>query len=503
MVPEIKKLVATKDTVALCQQLKELTTNEKLQNILDKIAADYGQQPFNLREFINLFWTLCSATKVSNIPQYIDRVLIAPVNDWVPTRVQYLFIANCTAENFPQGQDDNDILQEADLVATQITPTPSLQRERNYRHAELLKVVPTAQLVLSGTCDDFTNVDYQACTTFYWPHEKNEQFHQAALTVGNDLFFPSGKVKTTMLETYYACPRLNFIQNGLQLRPRPLHQLQANTVGSAIHVALETYFKQHDLEKAVTAGVQALAYDYPPLTKNIAKEIRFILQRLSAIFATSGFKLETKVETDIQRPLKHGLTLVGRVDRVDVAQLDDGSRAFMVLDYKTGNVNEGVARSIYLGNKLQLPVYSSALSKKLGRTKEDTARIAGAAYLPLSSGYATDEKKFLLKGFVDRECKNLFPPALINQSARYYLDGDLILKMCQYANDLVDDAVERILAGNVAPQAVDEGTCKYCPIKALCPQAEINCRDENLQEETGEKQITFKIFEKMKGGEHE
>ena len=85
-----------------CQQLKDLTANEKIQKILDQIATEYGEQTLTLREFITLFWTLCSATKVSNIPQYLDRVLIAPVNDWVPTRVKYLFVANCTADNFPQ-----------------------------------------------------------------------------------------------------------------------------------------------------------------------------------------------------------------------------------------------------------------------------------------------------------------------------------------------------------------------------------------------------------------
>ena len=477
MVPEIKKLAASKDTVALCRQLKELTTNEKLQNILDQIVAGYGAQPLNLRELIALFWTLCSATKVSKIPQYVDRVLIAPVNEWVPSAVQYLFIANCTAENFPQGQADNDILQEADLVGTQITPTPALQRERNYRHAELLKTVATTQVVLSGTCEEFDTVPYAPHYTFQLRDD------QTPLTVGQALFFQNDKVKTTMLERYYTCPRLNFIQNGLGLYPRPLHQLQANTVGSAIHEALQAYFTDHNLEQAVAVGIQKLAFDYPPLTKNIAKEIRFILEQLDQIFATGGFQLETRVETNVTRPLKHGLTLVGRVDRVDVAKIDEQHRAIMVLDYKTGNVSGSIPKSIYLGNKLQLPVYASALT--------NLGSIAGAGYLPLSSGYATDEKKFEFKGFVDKEQKDLFPPAIMNKNARYYVTADTITKMCWHANHLVDAAVEKIMAGHVAAQAVEKATCKYCPVKVLCAQAETNCRGEDLD-------ISFKTFEEVK-----
>ncbi len=473
-VPEIKKLAAVKDTVALCNQLKALTTDEKLQTILDQIAADYGAQPFNLREFISLFWTLCSATKVSKIPQYIDRVLIAPVNEWAPSRVQYLFIANCTAENFPQGQSDDDILQEADLVGTEITPTPTLQRLRNYRHAELLKTVATTQVTLSGTNEEFDAVAYEPYYSFRWCDD------QTPLTVGRELFFPHGHVKTTLLERYYTCPRLNFMQNGLRLRPRPLHRLQANTVGSAIHTALQEYFIHYDLEKAVAVGVAELACDYPPLTKNIAKEIRFILQELSQIFATGQFQCKTEVEKEVKRPLAHGLTLVGRVDRVDLADLGNGQHAFCVLDYKTGDVTDSVPKCIYLGNKLQLPVYASALS--------NMGVLAGAGYLPLTSGYATDKKKFLIKGFVDQDYKDLFPPALLSETARCYVPADVIAKMCQHANHLVDTAVEKIIAGDVAAQAVMKGTCKYCPVKALCSQAETNYRDARI------KNVSFKTF---------
>ncbi len=478
-VPELKKLTAVKTVPELCQQLMQLTTHEKLQTILMQIAKDCAEQPLVLREFITLFWTLCSATKVSNIPQYIDRVLIAPVNDWVPTRVKYLFIANCTADNFPQGQSDDDILQEADLVGTQITPTPSLQRARNYRHAELLQTVATTQVTLSGTCDDFKMVAYQPLTNFQW---QDTVFFQTPITVGRELFFVRDKVKTTAIEKYYDCPRFNFWQNGLKLQPRPLHTLQVNHVGSAFHEALRDYFTHYNLEQAVQVGIQTLAYDYTPLTNNIAKEIRFVLQQLVKLFQKGGFNGKPLVETPVQRKLQSGLTLVGRVDRVDVADLENNEHAFMVLDYKTGRT-ESVPRSIYLGNKLQLPVYSSILAKQLGR-------IVGAGYLPLSSGYAQDEKQFLLKGFFDQELKELIPPALLSPSSKNCLDGNLILKICQYANDMVDQAVAKILAGNVAPQAVNQDACQYCPVKLFCPQAEINCRAEQLKGKT----VTFKIF---------
>ena len=478
-VAEIKKLSASKNVVELCDQLKNITENEKLQNILEQISQGCGQQNLNLREFINLFWTLCTATKVSKIPQYLDRVLIAPVNDWVPSHIQYLFIANCTAENFPQGQSDDDILQEADLVGTQITPTPQLQRERNYRRAELLKTIASVAVTLSGTCEDFEPVTYEPYYHFRWTDD------QSPITVGRALFFPHQRVNTTLIESYYNCPRLNFLEKGLHLRRRPIYKLEANTVGSAIHSALQEYFTHHDLDKAVRIGLEKLAFDYPPLTKNIAKEITFILQELEKLFAEGKFSFATEVEKEVKRQLANGLTLIGRVDRVDIAELDDKQKAFLVLDYKTGNVDGSIARSIYLGNKLQLPVYASALAT--------TGRIAGAGYLPLSKGYATDKKSFTLKGFIDTDLKDLFPPAMINPNARYYLNRETIAQVCAYANRLVDEAVTKIMAGDVQAYAVSGSVCQFCNVRALCQHATGSYRGDGVK-------VTYKTFEEEDRG---
>lgn len=473
MVDEIKKLSATNEIVSLCEELKSFTENEKLHNILDQISRGYGNQPLNLRDLIALFWTLCSATKVSAIPQYVNRVLIAPVNEWVPCNVKYLFIANCTLDNFPRGQADNDILQEADLVGTQITPTPTLQRERNYRHAELLKTVASEKVILSGANEEFTPVVYLPRFSF----ELHDD--QTPLTVGRELFFGNNRVKPTMIERFYTCPRLNFLQNGLKMNPRPLHQLEANTIGTAIHEALKVYYEKPQLKQedrlalALEIGKEKLNFDYPPLTNNILKEIRFILLRLDQIFLDSKFKAQIEVERDVKKTLQHGLSLVGRVDRIDYADLGDGNKAVLVLDYKTGQVSGSVAKEIRLGNKMQLAIYSSVLGK-------DNI-IAGAGYLPLKSGYGKDtEKSFAFNGFVDIERKDLFPSLLIKESAEYYVKPEIIQLMCRHADQMVDEAVERIIAGDVKAQAVEKNTCKNCAWRMFCSRAEIDCRSDAL-----------------------
>ena len=82
-------------------------------------------------------------------------------------------------------------------MGTAITPTPSLQRERNYRQAELLKTVATNSVILSGTSEDFLEVDYQPFNQFQW---RSLDELQTSLTMARDLYFPKNRVSTTMVE---------------------------------------------------------------------------------------------------------------------------------------------------------------------------------------------------------------------------------------------------------------------------------------------------------------
>lgn len=454
---EVPKLTYRGDIKDLCAQLAALTTVDKLRDICTKIATGLAGQDISLREFIALFWTLCTATKISNIPLYRDRILVAPVDDWVPTRCQYLFIANCTAENFPKGQADDDILQEADLVGTHITPTPKLQRERNYRHAQLLLTVATTAVRQSGPCEEFTPVSYTPVN----PGQIYDD--QSNITVGEALFFADRRVKTTLIEKYYSCPYLNFIQNGLRLQPREIYELKPNRIGAAIHKALETYFRGAKVDAAVAAGLRELDYDCPPLVTNLAKEMRFIIQQLAASLAAGQFQIYA-LEHNVTSKLANGWDLVGRVDRVDVATTAAGEKVILVLDYKTGTAPSSIAKNIYLGSKLQLPLYAAAL--------RDVGQIAGAGYLSLPSGYAAQASKELtLKGYVNQDYRDLFAPQLLSGSARQFVDGATITQISRHAQKLVDQAVSEICAGVTKAQAVDESVCKYCPVNLVCPQA--------------------------------
>jgi len=68
----------------------------------------------------------------------------------------------------------------------------------------------------------------------------------------------------------------------------------------------------------------------------------------------------------------------GRIDRVDVAELPDGSLGFWIIDYKTGRSNYYTASDLQEFRKLQLTLYALAVERVLLAGRE--ARPLGMAY---------------------------------------------------------------------------------------------------------------------------
>jgi RecB family exonuclease len=68
----------------------------------------------------------------------------------------------------------------------------------------------------------------------------------------------------------------------------------------------------------------------------------------------------------------------GRIDRVDVAELPDGSVGFWIIDYKTGRSAHYTAADLKEFRRLQLTLYALAVQEVLLAGKE--ARPLGLAY---------------------------------------------------------------------------------------------------------------------------
>jgi ATP-dependent helicase/DNAse subunit B len=537
---QFKPEIETKTVQKICASLLKICGREdneivvqKLKSILNVIAKTFGEERIELREFINLFWTLVTSTKISDIPLYQNRIAVVSCDEWVPTAVLHLFIANCSADNFPKGQNDDDILQETDLAGTAISPTASLQRERNRRHIGVILSCVIQDIVLTSVSvnaagektamgDALQNLKKMGAKEFV-SHNTNVVggflsylCGQQNITCGKDLFitYPrnmertdnqveNGTVNTTMLERFYMCPYMNFIQNGLRLCPRDIYELKPSVIGNIIHKAIREYFqgiidkKEIVIDEAVKIAFADEEYkNYiadkknKPIVDNLKKEIKFIINTLLENLQQGEF-LPYKVEQKIQIPLNL-VTLKGIADRVDAVKIGD-KNYFAIYDYKTGVNSGGVAKSIYMGDKLQLPIYSLYFM--------EGGEIAGAGYLPVTGGYTAKRKTIRLNGFVNRDTvllwdRNLdqkdYVSSVISADSRsgQLTDAQTVTAICQYAKGMAEIAVSQIMAGYIAPAPIDKEKCKYCPVGTICGGY------ENVR--TCRQSVSFKDFKEIK-----
>ncbi len=206
---------------------------------------------------------------------------------------------------------------------------------------------------------------------------------------GEKLFFGKTSISVSKIEEFYSCPYQHFFDYGLKIKPRQVAELNPNDLGSILHETLEKFIravKVTDNDKL--SGVQAgkffdivMQNDY---YKGIAKDVTYkhtlLLLKKEAVkmcllvkkqlkhshfvnfdaemqFGLDGAKIKAiEIPVGGQTILLHGI-----IDRIDTYQ-----NKCIIIDYKSGNRVEYSESLLYMGKKLQLLVYLSAVIKNLG-----------------------------------------------------------------------------------------------------------------------------------------
>lgn len=315
---------------------------------------------------------------------------------------------------------------------------------------------------------------------------------QDSVSRGEQLFLYEGKISPTKLETYFTCPFKNFAQNGLRLKEREEAAVLSLDTGNFIHTVLERtagQIKEGNIKEdkqaydyAQTVGKELLSSplyaaqqdeaSHSVFSRNLLDEAASAAVAVYRQIAHSSYqieKLENKIEGDI---------FSGKVDRVDVAptQSEDGqNRQYIrVIDYKSGGI-ETSASSYYVGKKLQLELYMSALAKE--------AVPAGVFYFPTSIQYDTkQEGKFQLKGFFNNDTLALrsgdndiceehvsefFPASLKKSSAQSGMDEQSFRDFIEYSTLVSKQGYTELKEGYVAPTPY-EGACNTCKYGGMC-----------------------------------
>ncbi len=307
-----------------------------------------------------------------------------------------------------------------------------------------------------------------------------------AISCGQRLYL-GGKssLSPTTLETYFSCPYLGFMRQGLRVQEREEGVIRAVDTGNFIHSVLQDVVKETgsiDTAEEFAKRTRAVAEEKlskPPYSslvdnksgKYVADELLYEAVKISdgmyRQIRNSAFKFaEAECGCEVQLS---NVKIYGRIDRVD-----ESGDMVRIIDYKTGNIN-ATASKYYTGNKLQLPLYLLAVSK--GK------RAAGAYYFPASLEYKDKQDGvFRLQGFMDGSDEvviasdSTVQPKMKSDYVNASLGGSRsesamsradFADFLEYSKLVADVGAAEMLSGNIAPSPA-EGTCRYCKAGGSC-----------------------------------
>lgn len=366
----------------------------------------------------------------------------------------------------------------------------------------------------------------------------------------------------TRLETYALCAYRHFLKYGLKLQDRLEFSFESRDLGSVFHEVLEEYAMM--LEKK---GLSWMNISQEESDFILEESIKRVVVRYDAIYATfrSTYMIE-RIRRILKRTIytlgeqiKHGefipkrfeldfsgernlksihfklseeekMHLVGRVDRVDLLELED-TIYVKVIDYKSGANNLNLA-AVYKGEQLQLVVYMNAVLEMLSAEHPNKAvKPAGILYYHLDdplveADYSeSDEvienkimKALKLQGLVNSDDEiymkmddNLavgtesdIIPLKINKTGEFSKDSNVANDeefgvISDYVNFKILEMGRTMVSGNI--EASGEG-CKYCDYKNICHMNVSSQESDDSNEEDEEANVSEmskdEIIAKMK-----
>ncbi len=324
---------------------------------------------------------------------------------------------------------------------------------------------------------------------------------------GTELYLKEASTSVSQLTDFYKCPYCFYIQYGLNVRPRTVAELQSSDLGNVLHAVLETYVRDMDTDEndEVTARKanekfdEALNNDFYRALKNDVKMAGILSQlRQESIRMCKVVKKQFRESdfgnyaTEMSFGGKSALppvvvqfdggqfNLVGKIDRVDTC----GDR-FIVIDYKSGAKAASYSeKDLYIGHKLQLPVYVRAVEDLLH------LRPAGFYYFNMHDKFAdlSEGERYVYNGRTlndkDIACqidRNLANGNSVKLGLSLKDNGEFNMQRgrTRLLNDgQFDNQVEYAFAlirraGNLMRQgyaAVNpyEKVCDYCDYKDIC-----------------------------------
>ncbi len=302
---------------------------------------------------------------------------------------------------------------------------------------------------------------------------------------GEALFFQREALSPSLLETYFDCPYKCFADKGLRLEERQEATVLSTDTGNFIHKLLEEMTDRiHKCadEDTFATEARAKAQELMQNEKLLPKADTLAGAYSSEKLLEEGVAIarvvyrqvrDSAFDTITKERKVHTKDVYGKVDRVD-----ENDTFVRVVDYKTGSITAD-AKSYYLGLKLQMELYMSAVrGEKIP---------AGVLYFPASVGFSDSaEGKFRMQGFLNSDVEALrcgdktlttdkksehFDAALEKNRSGNVMPGETFTDFLDYALYVSRGATKELKEGYVAPSPVGTSghhACTYCKFGGMC-----------------------------------
>lgn len=348
-------------------------------------------------------------------------------------------------------------------------------------------------------------------------------------SIAEQLFGKSMLISPSRVEKYYKCAFSYFCDYGIKAKPRKAAELDALQMGNANHYVMEKLLSDYSREvltemsedelygiicnltdeylDVILSGAEAnerFMYLYDKLRSSLFDVAKRLIEEFNHCdFIPVSFELPISPDGEIEPYIPEGgdgsIKMIGKVDRVDIAECD-GVRYLRIVDYKSTHKKFRLSDVIH-GINMQMLIYLFALWKNGGK-KYGNVIPAGVLYynasspiVSISAGDSKDEaakklgKYEQMSGIILDDIKTInmmehggegkFIPASISPKTGAIKGETINLKALEALKRRTDVLVlqmaDMLRSGEIgAVPSTDDKTdniyknCSYCEFKAIC-----------------------------------
>lgn len=365
------------------------------------------------------------------------------------------------------------------------------------------------------------------------PVKSSHKTERLTPVVTEELYGKTFLTSVSRIESYYSCPFQHFASHGLKLGEREEYTLEAPQIGDLFHAVLKWVADElkrvnmswHDVTKEQSWALARQAveeitpyfFNKILLSTNryvyIQRKLTQIVQRtilsmstqasrsaFSTVAVEQGFGPGESLPS-LRIPLKNGqeLQLQGRIDRIDVAEID-GKKFLRVVDYKSSEQNVQLAE-VYYGLSLQMLTYLDVALSNSDKIIGVEADPAGFLYLQVHNpmiqadetlsqekleeeilksykmqGYVVDQPNVVEQMDTKMEKSSPIIPATFKKDGTFtkyskVLDTEELQMMRQFVRSKHEQAGNGMTVGDtrVYPYKLkDRMPCQYCAYRSIC-----------------------------------